>query len=528
MDLVQRKLTRDEWNSVEISIPEEEKKIIKMLINGFDNIDIEENYTLSLIQYLKIGYSENMENHLYKLYFQDIINSQVKKYNLDYENVITNNQSSIKKIDSMRLEKNTIKSIDNVKDNIFEFILLTISNKLLKSINNNSHRWNYYYYTLYKIINYKVIHTNKNIINYIRYLLDKYNNIDLISMIARSKDYIEKNDLIYELADIKLYEHQKKIFTIFKRSNLSNNKSRLVLYIAPTATGKTLTPLGLSQGYKIIFVCAARHVGISLAKSAISVGKKIALAFGCNGQEDIRLHLFSGSVLIKHEYKDAHTKKQRCLCGKRECKKIGEDIKYPDGTKKMDHSVGDKVEIMICDVQSYVYAMYYMCAFNNKNDIITYWDEPTITMDYDSHKCHETISKNWKENIIPNIVLSSATLPKQEEIGDVIGDFRSKFENANIYTVVSHDCKKSIPILNKSGYVELPHLLCKTYNELKDCINHCKSYLTVLRYFDLYEVSRFVVFIIENYDEYMIDERFKQNEYFNSLDDINMSQIKKN
>ena len=53
-----------------------------------------------------------------------------------------------------------------------------------------------------------------------------------------------------------------------------------------------------------------------------------------------------------------------------------------------------------------------MSAFNKPEDIITYWDEPTITMDYAEHDLHKVIKKNWKENIIPNVVLSSATLPK--------------------------------------------------------------------------------------------------------------------
>ena len=45
---------------------------------------------------------------------------------------------------------------------------------------------------------------------------------------------------------------------------------------SPTGTGKTLTPIGLSEKNKIIFVCAARHVGLALAKAAISCKKKIA------------------------------------------------------------------------------------------------------------------------------------------------------------------------------------------------------------------------------------------------------------
>ena len=70
MDLIQRKLTRDEWNSVEIPVSIDEKKIITMITNGYNNLNIEENYSLSLMNFLKIGYSENMENHLYKTYLK--------------------------------------------------------------------------------------------------------------------------------------------------------------------------------------------------------------------------------------------------------------------------------------------------------------------------------------------------------------------------------------------------------------------------------------------------------------------------
>ena len=55
--------------------------------------------------------------------------------------------------------------------------------------------------------------------------------------------------------------------------------------------------------------------------------------------------------------------------------------------------------------------MNYMCAFNEEKDIIWYWDEPTITLDYQEHEFHEILERNWKQNRIPNVVLSSATLP---------------------------------------------------------------------------------------------------------------------
>ena len=60
--------------------------------------------------------------------------------------------------------------------------------------------------------------------------------------------------------------------------------------------------------------------------------------------------------------------------------------------------------------------MYYMCAFNKKEDLIWYWDEPTISLDEETHTFHSILQNNWKENVIPNVILSSATLPKEEEL----------------------------------------------------------------------------------------------------------------
>ena len=45
--------------------------------------------------------------------------------------------------------------------------------------------------------------------------------------------------------------------------------------------------------------------------------------------------------------------------------------------------------------------MLYMLAFNDKQEIITYWDEPTITMDYEEHEFHDIIKQNWQKNLIP-------------------------------------------------------------------------------------------------------------------------------
>jgi hypothetical protein len=362
-------------------------------------------------------------------------------------------------------------------------------------------------------------------------------DVDMTTIIENSVDFIEKNELILKYTDMTLYEHQKKIFNIMQNpefdarldlyrkemkkqkqedkdeydsddsceeetinssvKTIQPNKPKIILYIAPTGTGKTLTPIGVSEKNRVIFVCAARHVGLALARSAISVGKKIAFAFGCSSADDIRLHYFAAKEYTTN-------------------KRSGQ-------IKKVDNSVGDKVEIIICDLKSYLPAMYYMKAFNPVENIVTYWDEPTITLDYDDHELHKIIQNNWTNNLIPNMILSSATLPKLHELTDTLEDFKNKFAGACVYNIVSHDCKKSIPILNKNGYVVLPHYLSTEYFEVLQIVEHCENNLTLLRYFDLKEIVEFILFVNKN-DYCMSNMKIKRN--FPSIDEVNMQSIK--
>ena len=227
------------------------------------------------------------------------------------------------------------------------------------------------------------------------------------------------------------------------------------------------------------------------------MNKKIAFAFGCASADDIRLHYFAAKEFTRN--------------------------KRTGGIGKVDNSVGDNVEIIICDIKSYLPAMYYMLAFFKANDIIMYWDEPTITLDYNDHEFHSTIRKIWKKNCIPNVVLSSATLPKQNELTETIPDFLNKFPGAEICNIVSHDCKKSIPIINKDGLVVLPHYLHSDYTNILGVAKHCSDYLTLLRYFDLKEVVNFITYVLlNNYGT----PKTNLDRHFETLDDINMKNIK--
>ncbi len=516
MDLKQRKLTKSEWDGIEIPVHKDELEILRLIVDGFSNVNLKVNKTDSIFTHLKIEYNAQIEEFLYAKFFADKIKTLVEKYRVPFIYFGTNpNQRrtksqeaytedngdyyinigtivKLKSSDQIRLSRLNADSINNDL-NMYEFILYNNLEKMVEFKHNNNQKWIYYYYTLSKLIKNNIEKINKFLKEIVQTFIRKYeNDVNLLYIVKNSSEFIEKNPNILKYSDITLYDHQKAIYTA-----ITSPKPKLILYIAPTGTGKTLTPLGLSERHKVIFVCAARHVGLALARSAISIGKRIAFAFGCSAAEDVRLHYFAA----KEYTKDKRSGKIR----------------------KVDNTVGDKVEIIICDIRSYLAAMFYMASFNPINDIVTYWDEPTITMDYENHDLHKVIKKNWKQNIIPNFVLSSATLPKMYELTQTIADFKEKFPDANINNIVSHDCRKTIPLINNNGFVVMPHYLHDDYSRILETVAHCEDNMTLLRYFDLKEASEFIHYVETN-ELNKASARFERN--FSSVDDIDMKTIK--
>ena len=541
MDLNQRKLVKSEWETIEIPVSQQEKEVLSLIVQGFHNVNIKYNKHQSLLSYLKIDCNDVMEDYLYTKYFSETIKRLSKEHNIEAINLSVKTNATIKKADIIRLEKNNKEKLNSAI--VFEYLLVETIEKMLKLKTEKKVLWFNAYFTLHKISKCTIANLNRHIVAIVDLVLREFESlINLTEMIKKSVDLIEKNDVILKYADMHLYEHQKQIFNLTQNQhfqeridNLSkakqlekemekefetakrNNREpllsgedtlteltnpipivpKIILYIAPTGTGKTLSPLGVSENNRVIFVCAARHVGLALARAAISVNKKIAFAFGCSCADDIRLHYFAA--------KDYTVNKRS------------------GGIGKVDNSVGDKVEIIICDLKSYLPAMYYMKAFNPIENIVVYWDEPTITLDYENHELHETIQKNWTENVIPTMILSSATLPKLHELSETIEDFRTKFPGALVHNIVSHDCKKTIPIINKNGYVVLPHLLSQSFDDVIRSVTHCEKNLTLLRYMDLREIVEFIVYVEENN---FVTNSSKIDRQFASLDDVDMQNIK--
>jgi len=507
MDFNQRKLTKSEWDSIEISVNQDEKHVLTMISEGFLNVNIKTNHHMSLSTYLKIAQNPEMNAYLFYHYFGQRIQELISKTpTLTLPSILSRPLSAIqlKKADKIRLESSstiTLKDNTNSKVHvcdgfgIYEFVLMNLIEKVVKP-----QTFVHAYYTLYCLMKNTINGLNTHMSEFANHVLDSFQSqIRLEMLIENAVELIEKNPLLLKYEDMKLYDHQKRLFHAIKR-----NCPKLVLYIAPTGTGKTKSPLGLLHGNRrVIYVCAARHVGLALAQSAISINKKIAFGFGCQCSEDIRLHYSAAKSCIRNA-------------------KNGTII-------KVDNTQGENVEMIICDVQSYLYAMYYMLAFNDAHNIVFYWDEPTIFMDCETHPLHEVIHKNWNDNLIPNIILSTATLPKPDEMIDVIADFKSRHENAEVIEIISHDCKKSIQMIDPDGYVIMPHTLdkAKQYSQMLEIVRHCETNPSLLRYFDLNECVRFIMEMEKGHTiTQLVNQSATISECFFGIDDVSMTRIK--
>ena len=496
------KLKRKEWESIEIPIAKEEKDVLSFMMACYDNNELNksESCIRSLSNLLQVQPSKVIEDYLYNEFFREeveMIKTLFRKSPYDSESITfytPKKKTSIKTADKIRISSQSA----NVNQT-YELLLLK---ELKDSLTVTNKRKYTSIYTLHKLVHINV--RDKNTILHqlvfdIAALIFKHDSLQMETFVFNCTDVIEKNAMLLYCENRALYSHQKLIFQHFPP--IKTREAKLAFYIAPTGTGKTLTPICLCSQYKVIFVCAARHVGLSLARSAISMGKRIAFAFGCESTGDIRLHN-SAAVKFDRDYKSG-------------------------SIRNIDNSVGTKVEMIICDVHSYQYACLYLKAFNEVDDILTFWDEPTISLDVDEHPFHRVIHENWASNTISKLILSSATLPSVQKLYKVVEDFESQFKELNpiVCEIKSFDFKKSIPIIDPRGYIEMPHFICETIEDVHDFLASFQDIknMSLLRYLDLEEIIRFIQVVEENH---YIPQQLFVSRNFLSIDDISMESIK--
>lgn len=435
-DFKLQKMLKREWISIEQSLETIELVILNLIKKGYHNTNIKVKNHLCLSELIKLD-DENADYYIYNHIIEPYIKTNLAKY-IHYKIEPIKMKKKISGKDHIRLTNHNV----NLEKSIEIIILLTLK-KLIK------HKELIYFYNIHYLLSHYNI--NLYLIQVIQKYINKY-NFKPEDILKQSYLVLENNN-IFNYKPLQLYDHQINIYNIFKKKTKS-----LVFYTAPTSSGKTLTPLGLAEDYKIIFICASRHIGLNLAKSAINVGRKVGFAFGCETIEDIRLHFFSVNTYTNEKY------------------------------KKPVHSDGIKVEMLICDLYSFECAMLYMKSFFNVNDIILFWDEPTISMDYQEHPLHKIVKHNWNMNEIPNIILSSATLPNH--LDGIIDHYQKKFQG-DFYKIETNDETTNITLVDNNGFVIMPHNYLKNKEDKIDFIeNRGNKYI---KFLSIKETSKYIL-----------------------------------
>ena len=145
MDFTQKKLTRAEWESIEIPIAPNEKEIVQMICRGYHNLAIRENQHTSLFSIIKITPTKEMEYALFQKYFQPWISHlfphfstapcpQPEDKHADLNKILEITKSTqtiqLKSADRIRME-HLDETIQQNRSNIFEFLLLELSQSLV-------------------------------------------------------------------------------------------------------------------------------------------------------------------------------------------------------------------------------------------------------------------------------------------------------------------------------------------------------------------------------------------------------------
>ena len=447
MDFRQSKLSKNEWISIEKPVDIKEKNVLDMIVKGYLTPDCKLHLHHVINDVVKLEHPEK-DFYIY-LY---ILKEKVDKLNKAFKIPRIEIDEPKKKLngaDTIRIQSYRKKQLDNI-----EYMILDMIEKFFHKNKE------YYFYNICVLC--KKYTINKYLFKCIELFIQKYmETMDVISFLENTSKYIENNP-IFDYKPLELYEHQKQIYKCVKDPN-----PKLIFYRAPTSSGKTLTPLGLCEENKVIFICASRHIGINLAKSAVNVGRKVGFAFGCNTIEDVRLHYFSVKTFITDR-----------------------------GRKRPDHSDGANIEMLICDIQSYEIAMLYMLSFFEKSKIILFWDEPTISMNYETHELHKYIINIWSFNQIENIILSSATLPNKEELEPMILNFK-KYDKSMIHYIETQDENTNITLLSPDGTIIMPHDIFMNDHEgfktfvLKHAYTHSK-------YLSIAECADFILYMHRN------------------------------
>ena len=163
MDLKQRKLNKSEWESIEVPVSPQEIEILKLIVGGYHNVNIRVNNKNSIFTFLKLEYSEKMEDYLYNNYLRergDKIEAELKKIFKEYKPMKSDTDVKLNSGQKIRLERYDENSLK--QNDLYEYVLLShIENIIFNKKENKIKLFHFHYFTLYKLMRNSIARVNR-------------------------------------------------------------------------------------------------------------------------------------------------------------------------------------------------------------------------------------------------------------------------------------------------------------------------------------------------------------------------------
>jgi hypothetical protein len=127
-------------------------------------------------------------------------------------------------------------------------------------------------------------------------------------------------------------------------------------------------------------------------------------------------------------------------------------------------------ELIVCD-----YLSTLLILKENKNEYVLFFDEPTIMTDSIKNSDILELLARILYYLPKFTILSSATLPQQDEMQDIITFHRNKYLQCNVSEIVSNKTLVGCIIKDFSGKILTPHSYCKNKNDLQVLLSQIKK-----------------------------------------------------
>ena len=223
MDLKQNKLSKTEWESIEKTVDVEEKKILKMLIAGYDDVNVRYNETMSLNTYIRFDSSIEMDYFLFKKYFEQPMMQTITKYGKDTP--LDNYKCSLSSGKLKKLKSGETIRLNNLENKIqmnraviFEFLLIDLFIELVKQVKKKKQKYAFYLYTIIQLKRASITNINAYVMDLINVTIAYVNSFTRTSeIITNAYEFIERNKYLLKYEDRTLFKHQRELFTVCKQ-----------------------------------------------------------------------------------------------------------------------------------------------------------------------------------------------------------------------------------------------------------------------------------------------------------------------